>query len=160
MGNKRKWTNRSGLSRGASYIRWNAMIHRCYNPKQKGYITHGAKGITVSDAWKNFENFYADMGDPPTRRHQLERINNLEGYSKENCRWATPSENSSNRSTTRWVTIDGVTKSCKALALEHGVDPGTFRYRINAGWEPKAALETPINSRSGKRLYKRAGSTS
>ena len=33
------------------YIRWNDMIQRCYNKKDKDYDNFGAKGITMCEEW-------------------------------------------------------------------------------------------------------------
>lgn len=37
------------------------------------------------------------MGERPSPELQLDRINNDEGYYKENCRWVTAEENNSNK---------------------------------------------------------------
>jgi hypothetical protein len=74
------------------------MIDRCYNPRNNHYQYYGARGITVCDEWLNsVEAFARDMGLPPSPRHSLDRINNDLGYYKENCRWATATEQSRNR---------------------------------------------------------------
>ena len=44
-----------------AFHRWSAMISRCYNPNDINYHNYGAKGITVSDDWLIFENYYQDL---------------------------------------------------------------------------------------------------
>lgn len=87
------------MSETRVYKIWGSMIQRTTNPNHARYIDYGGRGITVSDEWKNFINFYNDMGNPPSVKHTLERVNNLDGYHKDNCKWATRSEQQSNRVT-------------------------------------------------------------
>lgn len=81
----------------ASYQVWVEMKRRCHDEKSTNYYKYGAKGITVCSEWNDFWKFAEDMGDRPSNSHQLDRKNNSEGYSKQNCRWVTPGENSRNR---------------------------------------------------------------
>lgn len=80
------------------YRVWTGMKSRCYYEKDENYINYGARGIKVCERWKNsFINFYKDMGDKPSSKHQLDRIDNDGDYEPSNCRWVTPSENCLNR---------------------------------------------------------------
>lgn len=86
-----------GMSGTRVYSIWGAMKDRATNlnaPRAEDYIL---RGIDVDESWLEFENFYADMGDPPSENHSLDRIKNHLGYSLENCKWSTPSEQQSNR---------------------------------------------------------------
>lgn len=79
------------------YSTWNNMFHRCYNPKCKEYKYYGKRGIKICDAWLyNFCTFVSDMGERPNGM-SIDRIDNDGNYEQNNCRWATPLQQSKNR---------------------------------------------------------------
>ena len=79
------------------YSRWRGMLSRCYNLNHSKYADYGGRGITVDPRWHRFENFLADMGEPPSPELTIDREDNDLGYSKGNCRWATRLEQVHNR---------------------------------------------------------------
>jgi len=79
------------------YRVWGQMIQRCTNPNSKAFPNYGGRGITVCEKWKDFSVFESDMASSWKDGLTLDRVDNYEGYSKENCRWATPSEQIRNR---------------------------------------------------------------
>jgi hypothetical protein len=81
------------------YATWSNMLSRCTNPNDTGYKNYGGRGIEVCERWFHFKNFREDMGLKPSLKHTLERRNNDEGYSPENCEWTTRSEQCLNRRT-------------------------------------------------------------
>jgi hypothetical protein len=82
------------------YRSFHAMKNRCLNPNNKNYPSYGGRGIEVCDRWlgpDGFTNFLADVGERPTPKHSIDRINNDGNYEATNCRWATQKEQNNNR---------------------------------------------------------------
>ena len=91
-----------GMTNTSEYKTWGSMKERCYNKNNKDYPRYGGRGITVCDRWlSSFSAFYKDMGQRPSSEAQLDRRENDEGYSKDNCRYVSPLVNARNRSTTK-----------------------------------------------------------
>jgi hypothetical protein len=81
-----------------TYRSWQAMRQRCLNPNAASYDDYGGRGIKVCKRWlHSFDNFIEDMGLRPAGT-SIDRYPNKNGdYKKSNCRWATRSQQSSNR---------------------------------------------------------------
>lgn len=82
------------------YWAWVSMRTRCYSPKFIGFKNWGGRGIKVCNRWlgeNGFINFYSDMGQKPTLKHSLDRIDNNGDYEPGNCRWATRKQQNLNK---------------------------------------------------------------
>lgn len=110
------------------YRTWGRMIQRCTNPRHESYPNYGARGITVCDAWLDYRRFFADMGQKPSPKHSLERVNNELGYSKENCIWSTHQSQINNRRTTVFIEMNGerilLTEACRRAGVKYGTAIG------------------------------------
>jgi len=51
-----------GMYRTRFHTIWMGLLQRCTNQNYRYYKDYGGRGITVSERWKKFENFAADMG--------------------------------------------------------------------------------------------------
>lgn len=131
----------TGMSTHPLYSTWCSMITRCHNLSDDSYCIYGAKGITVCREWRDsFNAFLEHVGDKPTPKHTLDRIDNSKGYEPGNVRWATMGEQLLNNSRTKYLTCDGKTQSMKEWSEELGIKYTTLRARIRQGWPVKLAL--------------------
>lgn len=135
------------LYKTKTYYAWSSMKTRCYNKKSSKYHRYGGRGITVCASWHDYKNFLEDMGEKPNGT-SLDRIDNNGNYEPDNCRWATATEQSDNRSVSKIITIDGVGNTLRRWAIKYGLKPSTVSQRIYVyGWNIERALTTPPRKR-------------
>ncbi len=90
-----------GMTKSPERMSWKAAKARCFNENSSKYPDYGARGITMCDRWKNsFQNFFDDMGPRPSGS-SIDRINVDGNYEPGNCRWATVSDQATNKRRSR-----------------------------------------------------------
>lgn len=138
---------------------WQAMKHRCYNPRATYYAEYGGRGIRVCQRWlDSFDAFLADMGPRPSLAHTVDRIDANGNYEPGNCRWATATEQARNTRSNRMLTWRGKTQSAASWASELGLPAGTIYDRLGLGWSVDEALGTPRLAKGMRPLDRRAAS--
>lgn len=140
-----------GASLHPLYGTWRNMVARCHDPSAVGFRQYGGRGITVCDRWRaDFFNFLEDMGARPSSGLTIDRINNDGNYEPGNCRWATRTEQNSNRRTRPHpsaIEHDGKVLGITAWSRELGIKLTTLRRRIEKGKPIDAVLSTEIQSK-------------
>lgn len=92
----------------SEYHIWLGMMQRCHDPRNLSYWRYGGRGISVCDEWReSFTAFLAHVGDRPTPKHSIDRIDGNGNYEPGNVRWATKKEQARNRRSTLFVQWDG-----------------------------------------------------
>jgi hypothetical protein len=122
------------------------MRDRVDDPKCEQYPNYGGRGIHVCDEWRGdngFEAFYAHIGDPPSSKHSLDRIDVNGHYEPGNVRWATPKEQMNNKRANRIIEAFGRTMNLSQWAEERLIDAHTIALRLKKGWPIEKALILP-----------------
>ena len=89
---------RHGMAKTRLYGIWENMKDRCSNPNTPTFPYYGGRGIKVCDEWQEPQPFF-EWAKANGYRDDLsiDRIDNDKGYSPDNCRWATRSQQMKNR---------------------------------------------------------------
>ena len=138
-----------GRSYTPEYRAWQLMRLRCTDPKHAAYPRYGGRGITICERWLNSPTkFLADMGPRPSKRHEIDRIDNDKGYSPENCRWATRKQNDRNRRSNRILEFRGERRCLVEWCELLGLRTDTVGKRLAAGWSVERALSIPARHKA------------
>ena len=128
-----------------TYQSWLSMRARCRLKSRKDHPRYSALGYCAE--WENFETFLADMGERPEGT-TLDRRDNAKGYDKDNCRWATASEQARNTRRSK-LTLQTATEvalrrlrgeSCVSIAAAFGISESLPREIIRGRTWPDALL--------------------
>jgi hypothetical protein len=148
--NTKRVNTKHGFSRRgnktAEYGAYYGLLFRCYNKKSKSYPDYGERGIKVCDRWlgeNGFINFLADMGERPSDKHSVDRINNEGDYEPTNCRWAIKKQQANNTRYNKMVTYNGKTQSLAMWCDELNLKYGTTQVRMWNGWTAEQAFTLP-----------------
>lgn len=137
-------STRHGLSRSPEYVVWKGMRQRCGNPKSMSYMNYGARGIKVCERWNDFGAFLSDMGERPSRRYTIERLNNDIGYCPDNCIWATRLDQGKNTSRVKKLNYAGRPITINQIAEMSGYKPKSVATFLRSGRTVEAILEACI----------------
>jgi hypothetical protein len=88
----------------------------------------------------SFQDFYSDVGSPPSDKHTIGRIDNNGNYEPGNVRWETRHDQSRNTRNNRWFEIDGKKLCFVDVAKEYGIKVSTFQSRLTRGDTLKQAV--------------------
>lgn len=132
---------RHGMWDHPLYKTWKNMMSRCYSPNDRAFGDYGARGIGVAEEWHDIRNFVRDMGEKPLG-HTIERLDNERGYSKENCAWASRTDQNRNTRKNK-MTMESATEmrelraqgaKRKELATRFGVSEATVKKVISGAY--------------------------
>lgn len=120
---------------------WYAMWARCTKETHPQWKDYGGRGIKVTDSWKDFQQFLTDMGERP-KGYTLERLDNTQGYFKENCIWASWEEQSLNKRkrSDNTTGITGVAYSSRDGAYVASIKVNSRSYHLYQGPSIEAAV--------------------
>lgn len=117
-------------------------------------IVNSNDSVEISPSWlgeAGFDVFYAEIGQKPSEKHRIERIDKSKIYSKNNVRWATIAEIVSKRKNIIMLTAFGKTQSMMEWVKETGFNRTTIQRRIKCGWSHEDALTIKPELNSGKK---------
>lgn len=130
------------------YHVWLGMKERCNNPNGRTAKWYYEKGIRVCDEWLNdfiaFREWAVSNGYDysKTRKEQsLDRIDDSKGYSPDNCRWVTHSENCKNTTRNIFISYKGKTQCLNDWSKELNIPIETLRNRVKRFDEPEKIFD-------------------
>jgi len=129
-----------------AYCSWYCMKNRCNLPDREGNQEYHGRGIVYDPKWDTFEGFWEDMGGTWKEGLSLDRVNTDGNYCKDNCRWATPKQQSNNRRNTRRLTYQGKTLSVSEWSELTGISLNTLQSRAKLGWSDEDVLTKPVRN--------------
>lgn len=132
------------------YRVWGSMVGRCLSPSNTGYKNYGGRGIKVCERWLDFKNFFADMGEAPTPKHSIDRIDNDGDYEPSNCKWSTKKEQGNNKRTNRLIEYRGRTQTAQQWSDELGIKLNTLTSRLDSGMDSEEAFAKPVQGYANK----------
>lgn len=130
------------------YMSWLSMKQRT-SPKHPNADYYYNRGISVHKDFMTYAGFISYMGNPPTEKHTIERIDNDGNYEPGNVRWATIKEQQRNRRSNKYITYGGETLCYEEWGERLGASHGLVWSRLKMGWSEEDAVTVLPGQRRG-----------
>lgn len=131
-----------GQSSRPGYKTWEGMIARCYRPSHPAFKDYGGRGIAVCDEWRDDPAAFLDWLDGQLWRRglQVDRRDNDQGYSPQNCRVVQQTVNMNNTRSNRRIFVAGIEMTVTEASRRFGIGKTTIKERLNRGWSHEDAV--------------------
>lgn len=90
-----------GMKKHPLYSTWDSMMQRCFNPKCTNYKNYGARGIIVSEEFRDCKTYILYIESLPNyssnNKLQVDRIDNDGNYERGNLKLSTLTEQNHNK---------------------------------------------------------------
>jgi hypothetical protein len=141
---KKRFTTH-GEAKTRLYRIFKAMRTRCTNKKIPNAKNYSGKNIKICEEWNDFEKFKKwAFQNGYNDNLSIDRIDNNKGYNPENCRWATPLQQSINRD---FVLKSPSGEPWSQIAKSNGIPVTLFHSRKHEGWPCEYAATLPKGTR-------------
>lgn len=151
---RREIHTKHGLASTSTYRSWQMMVSRCNGNVASFNRFYKARGIKLCRRWESFACFLEDMGEKPTPKHQIDRINTFGNYEPGNCRWATKKEQANNMRSNVWFEFMGEKRTLAQWAEVSGLRESCISRRVKRGWEFAKAITTPAKPQNNPAFIK------
>ncbi|MDD3229598.1 MAG: hypothetical protein PHE09_10320 [Oscillospiraceae bacterium] len=154
---KEKTSYRNNIKHGLSqnnghiaklYKLWSGIKDRCLNINNPHYKEYGGRGILICEDWvSDYEAFHKwAVSNGYKECLSIDRVNNNKGYSPDNCRFVTMTEQNRNKRNNITVEYRGRKMVLSELSEICGVNYKTLYKRVMSGWSVKDAAERPVRN--------------
>lgn len=128
------------------YKIYDGMKQRCTNPNYPRSKDYMGRGITICEEWmKSYQSFKRwALNNGYSEELSIDRIENKKGYSPDNCRWVTITEQTNNRSTNTKYAFNGKTHTLSEWSKIYNLNYDTVLTRF-------------ANGKRGNELFKPTG---
>jgi len=133
-----------GKSHSSEYKSYMQAKTRCQARSNPAYHHYGGRGIEFR--FSSFEDFYTELGNKPTPKHSVNRINNDGHYETGNVEWALQKRQVRNRRNTRYLTVNGITKTWAEWAENIPVSVQVIQSRLKNQWCDECTVSLPLKT--------------
>lgn len=128
---------------------WKGIKSRCKNKARNSYKHYGGRGIKVCEEWdKSYAAFERwSLANGYRDDLSIDRIDNDGHYCPENCRWATPAEQSNNTRRNHILEAFGEAHTLAEWSKINNVSYHTIKTRMRKGVTGEALI-APVKRRT------------
>jgi hypothetical protein len=132
------------------YQIWSQIKQRCFNKNHAKYKNYGKRGIDMDPRWRDsYAVFQRELesliGERPSKKYTLGRINNDKGYWPWNVEWQPPKVQNRNLRRNHLVFYKGKERTLAEVSEMTGVDHRRLQHRVvDQGMSIDDAVNLPL----------------